>query len=239
MLAPTDKFERQYYSFNRKFKKLLPKKSFIVGLRLLHMKYLIKGKIVDSEGKPINNIFIQAMDSDQKLFEDYNDDMLESSMTNPDGSFQISFDDSAFADSWIERKPEIYLMLRNASGQIVHRTDTIKFESDDNKSGTINIPMDITLDSLEKKTEQKSTDLYWNNDRILAAFSSLGDTITLNNSDFQRNFRLLLSSINAWLIYTNEVIWKKFTTMDHKFHVLHCNRPTIVINYRGRNENDQ
>jgi len=30
------------------------KKSFIVGLRLLHMKYLIKGKIVDSEGKPIN-----------------------------------------------------------------------------------------------------------------------------------------------------------------------------------------
>ena len=208
-VAPTDKFERQYYSFNPKFKKLLPKKSFIVGLRLLHMKYLIKGKIVDFEGKPINKIFIQAMDSDQKLFEDYNDDMLESSMTNPDGSFQISFDDSAFADSWIERRPEIYLMLRNASGQIVHRTDTIKFESDDNKSGTINIPMDITLDSLEKKTEQKSTDLYWNNDRILAAFSSVGDTITLNNSDFQRNFRLLLSSINAWLIYTNEVIWEK------------------------------
>ena len=52
-------------------------------------------------------------------------------------------------------------------------------------------------------------DLYWNNDRILAAFSSVGDTITFNNSDLQRNFRLLLSSMNAWLIYTNKVAWDK------------------------------
>ena len=77
------------------------------------MKYLIKGKIVDPSGKPIDNLHIQAMDNDQKLFEDYNDDMLESSMTNPDGSFQISFDDSAFADSWFERKPEIYFCSFN------------------------------------------------------------------------------------------------------------------------------
>jgi hypothetical protein len=171
------------------------------------MKYSIRGKIVDSKGKSVSNIFVQAMDSDQKMFEDYNDDLLESSMANADGYFQISFDDSAFADSWIERNPEIYLILRNASGQVVHRTDAIKFESDDNNSGTINIPIDITLDSLEKKTELKITDLYWNNDRILAAFSSVGDTITLNNSDFQRNFGLLLNSINAWLFYTNKVVW--------------------------------
>ena len=173
------------------------------------MKYLIKGKIVGSDGKPINDLLIQAMDSDQKLFEDYNDDLLDSSMTNTEGSFQISFADSAFADSWIERKPEIYLILRNANGEIVHRTDTIKFEDDDNNSGTINIPIDIAISSVEKKTEQKSTDLYWNNDRIFAAFTSVGDTITFNNSDLQRNFNLLSSSINAWIVYTNKVAWDK------------------------------
>lgn len=173
------------------------------------MKYQIRGKIADSNGNPMSNLLIQAMDSDQKLFEDYNDDLLESSMTNLDGSFQISFDDSAFADSWIESKPEIYLILRNSGGQIVHRTETIRIEIGDNNTGTINIPRDITLDSLEKKTELTSMDLYWNNDRILAAFSSVGDTITFNNSDLQRNFRLLLSSINAWLIYTNKVAWDK------------------------------
>lgn len=173
------------------------------------MEYLIKGKIVYSNGKPINNLLVQAMDNDQKLFEDYNDDLLESSMTNSEGSFQISFNGSAFADSWIERKPEIYLILRNPSGQIVHRTDTIEFKSDNNNAEVISIPINIALDSLDKNTELKSIDLYWNNDRILAAFSSVGDTITFNNSDLQRNFRLLLSSINAWLVYTNKAAWDK------------------------------
>jgi hypothetical protein len=173
------------------------------------IKYLIKGKIIDAKDKPINNLNLQAMDSDQEWFEDHNDDLLGSSRTASDGSFEIAFDDSSFNDSWLEKKPEIYLIVRNENGQIVHRTETVKIKSDEKEDGTINIPINITLDSIEKKTDLTSTDPYWNNDRILAAFSSVGDTITLNNSDFERNFRLLISSINAWLIYTNDVNWKK------------------------------
>jgi len=45
-------------------KKLILEKSFIVDLRQQNMKYLIKGKIVDSNGKPIDNLLIQAMDND-------------------------------------------------------------------------------------------------------------------------------------------------------------------------------
>ena len=148
------------------------------------------------------------MDSDQGWFEDHNDDLLGSSRTASDGSFEIAFDDSTFTDSWVEKNPEIYLIVRNESGQIVHRTETVKIKSDEKDDGTTNIPINITLVSIEKKADLTRTDLYWNNDRILAAFSSVGDTITLNNSDFERNFRLLISSINAWLIYTNDVIWK-------------------------------
>ena len=185
-------------------------KSFIVDLWLLYMiKYLIKGKIIDAKGKPINNLNLQAMDSDQDLLEDHNDDLLGSSNTVSDGSFEIAFDDSSFNDSWLEKNPEIYLIVRNENGQIVHRTETVKIKSDEKEDGTVNIPINITLDSIEKKTDLTSTDPYWNNDRILAAFSSVGDTITLNNSDFERNFRLVISSINAWLIYTNDVIWKR------------------------------
>jgi len=173
------------------------------------IKYLLKGKIIDTNGKPISSLNIQAMDSDQEWFEDHNDDLLGSSSTASDGSFEITFDDSTFNDSWVEKKPEIYLIVRNENGQIVHRTERVKIESYDKTNGTISIPINITLDSIEKMSDQTSTDLYWNNERILSAFSSVGDTITLNNSDFQRNFGLLISSINAWLIYTNEVIWKK------------------------------
>jgi hypothetical protein len=173
------------------------------------IKYLIKGKITDASGKAINNLNLQAMDSDQEWFEDHNDDLLGSSKSDTDGSFEIRFDDSTFTDSWVEQKPEIYLMVRNENGQIVHRTDRVKIESYDKTNGTISIPINITLDSIEKMSDQTSTDLYWNNERILSAFSSVGDTITFNNSDFQRNFGLLISSINAWLIYTNEISWKK------------------------------
>jgi hypothetical protein len=185
-------------------------KSFIVDLWFLYMiKYLIKGKITNVKGNPINNLSLQAMDSDQEWFEDHNDDLLGSSSSDSVGSFEITFDDSTFNDSWLEKKPEIYLMVRNEIGQIIHRSATVKIKSDDKANGTINIPINITLDSIEKKTDLTSTDLYWNNDRILAAFVSVGDTITLRNSDFERNFRLLISSINAWLIYTNDGIWNK------------------------------
>ena len=173
------------------------------------IKYLIKGKITDASNNAINKLTIQAMDSDQEWFEDHNDDLLGSSKIGTDGSFEITFDDSTFTDSWSEGKPEIYLIVRNENGQIVHRTERVKIESHDNTNGTTSIPINITLDSIEKMPDKTSTNLYWNNDRILSAFSSVGDTITFNNSDFQRNFALLISSINGWLIYTNEVIWKK------------------------------
>jgi hypothetical protein len=172
-------------------------------------KFLIKGKITDASGKAIINLNLQAMDSDQEWFEDHNDDLLGSSRTGSDGSFEITFDDSVFTDSWVEKKPEIYLIVRNENGQIIHKTERVKMEYNDKTKGTINVPINITLDSVEKTTDQTGTDLYWSNERILSAFSSVGDTITFNNSDFQRNFRLLISSINAWLIYTNDVVWKK------------------------------
>jgi hypothetical protein len=173
------------------------------------IKYLIKGKIIDVNGKPLGNLYSQAIDSDQGFIEDHNDDLLGSSRTAADGSFEIAFDDSTFSDSWLEKRPEIYLIVRNEDGQILQRTETVNIKSDKKTNGTINIPVNITLDSKEKKTELPASDLYWNNQRIISAFSSVGDTITLNNSEFERNFRLLLSSINAWIIYTNEAIWKK------------------------------
>jgi len=172
-------------------------------------KYLIKGKIIDTNGKPMVDLHLQAMDSDQQFFEDHNDDLLGSSKSISDGSFEIPIDDASFRDSWLEKNPEIYLIIRNEYGQIIHRTETINANFNESASGTITIPADITIDLKQQTTNLPSTDLYWSNQRILSAFSSIGDTITLNNSEFQRNFSLLISSINGWLIYTNDVIWKK------------------------------
>ena len=176
--------------------------------------YSIKGTIVDSGTYPVTNLKIQAMDSDKQFFEDHNDDLLGSSWVNSaDSSFEITFDNSLFNDSLLERSPEIYLVIRNENGQIIHKTDILKIESiDKNKEEQIEIPVTLNLDSLDNKIELLTTsnDIYANNSqRILSAFSSLGDVITLNNSNAARNFQLLSSSINAWLIYANELSWKR------------------------------
>ena len=149
------------------------------------------------------------MDSDQQLFEDHNDDLLGASKSGSDGSFEIPIDDSTFSDSWYEKISAIYLVIRDEFGQVVNRTETINVESNESTNGTITIPANITIDLKQQQINLQSTDVYWNNQRILSAFSSIGDTITLNNSEFQRNFRLLISSINAWLIYTNDIVWNK------------------------------
>jgi hypothetical protein len=173
--------------------------------------YSIKGTIINLRTH-LNNLKIQAMDSDKQFFEDHNDDLLGSSWTKQDGSFEITFDDLTFSDNWLEKSPEIYILIRNENGQIIHKTDILKIESIDKSKEQIEIPITINLDSIDNKIGLLNTfgDIYANNSqRILSAFSSLGDVITLNNSNAARNFQLLSSSINAWLIYANELSWKR------------------------------
>ena len=175
--------------------------------------YSIKGTVINLRTH-LNDLKIQAMDSDKQFFEDHNDDLLGSTWTKQDGSFGITFDDLAFSDNWLEKSPEIYILIRNENGQIIHKTDILKIENIDKNKDQIEIPITINLDSLDNKIglllNTSSNDIYANNSqRILSAFSSLGDVITLNNSNAARNFQLLSSSINAWLIYTNELSWKR------------------------------
>ena len=173
--------------------------------------YSIKGTIINLRTH-LNNLKIQAMDSDKQFFEDHNDDLLGSTWTKQDGSFEITFDDLIFSDNWLEKYPEIYILIRNQNGQIIHKTDILKIESIDKSKEQIEIPITINLDSIDNKIGLLNTfgDIYANNSqRILSAFSSLGDVITLNNSNAARNFQLLSSSINAWLIYANELSWNR------------------------------
>lgn len=109
--------------------------------------YILKGTLKDYEGKPITRVKIQAMDSDQMWFEDRNDDILDSKWTNEDGTFEISFDNQQFQEAgWLERKPDIYLIVRNSIGQIIHTTE-IRRGVD--ASDIQNLTLNITLNSLE------------------------------------------------------------------------------------------
>jgi hypothetical protein len=178
--------------------------------------YTIKGSVKYPDGEPVNGIKIQAMDSDQEVFQDHNDDVIAIvSVNNSDGTFEITFDSKPFRDGWLEGHPDLYLMVRNAiDGQVVYKTEIRKGV----KQNSSDLVFDITINSIEeeyveRQVNNNNSTLYdpfqGNNDRVIAAFTRLGDVLQLVPGDIQRNFALLVSSINAWTLYTREDMWRR------------------------------
>ena len=112
--------------------------------------YVIRGSVKDRNGDSIGNVKVQAMDSDQEWFEDRNDDMLGSVWVNPDGTFEISFDKDQFQEEWLEGNPDIYLIIRNPSGEQIYTTEIRRGVE---ASDTRGLTFDIVLGSLEKSAE--------------------------------------------------------------------------------------
>lgn len=180
--------------------------------------YTIKGSVKYPNGEPVKGIMIQAMDSDQEVFQDHNDDIIAiSSVNDLDGTFEITFDSKPFKDGWLEGHPDLYLMVRNAlDGRVVYKTEIRKGVEQNSPDLIFN----ITINSIEEeyvdnlvKNNNNSSILYdpfqGNNDRVIAAFTRLGDVVQLVPGDIHRNFELLVSSINAWTFYTREDMWRK------------------------------
>lgn len=176
--------------------------------------YVVRGRIFNSIGKPVGDgtivIYVQAIDSDQRLYEDHDDDVIATVKTKGDGSFEIPFDNKAFQDGisgggWLEGNPDIYLIVRNQTGQVIHKTEIRRgVRSND----AANLTFDIVLDSLEKPVSPDPDPYDQNNNRVLAAFAAIGDNLELRTEDTLRNFALFSSSINGWTRYTHELTWK-------------------------------
>ncbi len=170
-------------------------------------EFTVRGSVKDSRGSPVSGVKVFAMDSDEVFFEDHNDDMLGSAWIGSDGKFEISFSSALFSETVLERNPDIYLVVRNSSGEIIHRTETkrgAKLERGQNDTS-----FDIVLDSLEKKPEPPTDPYARNIDRTMSAFAGLGDIATINNSDFLRIHSLLTRSIEAWVTYTRDNTWEE------------------------------
>ena len=150
---------------------------------------------------------VEALDSDQRWFEDRNDDLINSKWVNDDGTFEIIFDTQQFQDAHrIEGKPDLYLIVRDILGQVVYKTEVRKgVDSSDIQALSFN----ITLDPLENRSVQPPPpDPYTsNNERVIEAFGRLGDVSEFQLEDMLRIFRLLNSSINAWSLYTTDYMW--------------------------------
>jgi hypothetical protein len=179
--------------------------------------YTIKGSVKYPDGKPVRGIKLQVMDSDQEAFQDHNDDVIAIVPINDsDGTFEVVFDSKAFKEGWLEGRPDVYIIVRNAlDGQVIHKTEIRKGVEQDSSD----LIFDITIKSIEEGYNSENQNIGYNNntlydpfqgnnERVIAAFMRLGDVVQFVPSDIQRNFMLLVSSINGWTFYTQEDMWR-------------------------------
>lgn len=168
-------------------------------------EFTVRGIVTDAAGKPVDNVKVFALDSDQGLFEDHNDDLLGSGWTGPDGTFEISFSSAEFGEGLLEGDVDLYFVVRNSKGEAIARFEPEKDFKPGKKSGLI----EIEIGSFEKDSGPPDDPYLRNMDRTLAAFASIGDVAAVSNNDFARVFALLNRSLNAWVVYTRENSWNE------------------------------
>ena len=149
------------------------------------------GKVVDSFDNPLLDVVVQVFDSDQSWYEDKNDDLVGMDRTKHDGTFRISFSDSQFKDNILERNLDLYLIIRDVSGKILHRTEVRKEVSPTDK---VLLNFDIKLTPPEKM----DPDIYENNiTKTIASFSTLSEKIDFP-SDIRGTFLQLFKLDTYW-----------------------------------------
>lgn len=168
--------------------------------------YVVLGTVKDNEGNPIKKVKIQAMNSDHRLLEYHNDEILGNVWSNSDGTFKIQFTKQDFHASLFEKNPDLYLIIRNLQGQIIQKTEIRKGVK---PSDTTNLTFNIILDS-KKEPVKYSTDPYSDSLGIMmSSFGKLRDSVTVHRDDWLRILEDLMGTVNDWILYTNEHMWKE------------------------------
>ena len=159
--------------------------------------YTVKGQIQN-----INNskFYVEILDNDQHWFDDRIDDLLGSSWTDDSGKFEIAFTDDLYGDNWLEGKPELFVVVRDEFGTICYTTNTKSPSSPDDVE---NLTFDITI---QKENSFVDSPYDAANIKRMAAFTRVGDSLDLTGN-IRNSFGLLTQTLNAWLLYTNEVKW--------------------------------
>jgi len=145
---------------------------------------------------------VQAMDSDQELFQDHYDDLIAIVPINDsDGTFEITFDTKSFKDGWLEGNPDLYLIFREGSqGNIICKTEVRKGV----KIGSPELIFDVVLDVGEG---DKNTDEGIGADEPLLDNTGLSSSASTANSPCQCYSPLALTvAADPYLENNNKVL---------------------------------
>lgn len=160
-------------------------------------------KIQGSVDSAQEKFYVELLDDDQHFLEDKVNDLLGSSWTDNDGSFDISFDDSLLKADRIEFRPELFIVVRDENGKILHTSEK---KRPTNQSDFEN----LSFFNLSTKSNLQTTDSLYSStfQRQLSAIQRISDGVNVGLEDLENLSSLLLQSANAMLLYNNELVWK-------------------------------
>lgn len=144
----------------------------------------------DSKGNRLSNLFVEAFHSDFAASERY----LGNAWTDPNGAFEISFDESAFEDNFLERilrrRPDEHIVIRD-SYRILYKSD-IRRDAQDIE----------TFDAIIEDTTPLYDSYSESLQREIASFNTIGDTVDISRIDPQRATTQMIRAVSSWLYYT-------------------------------------
>ena len=147
--------------------------------------------------------YVELLDDDQHFLEDKVNDLLGSSWTDDDGNFDISFDDSLLKADRIEFRPELFIVVRDKNGKILHTSEKKRPTSQSDLEN-------LSFPNLSTISDMPAADSLYSStfQRHLSAIQRIGDGVDVGLEDLDNVIPLLLQSANAMLLYNNEIIWK-------------------------------
>ena len=89
--------------------------------------FKIHGEVVTKEtGKGIPGLVVEALDKDLFI-----DDRLGLAVTDDKGKFEILYGREEFQECFFDRKPDIYLRIKDKAGKVIHTTkEKVRYEAD-------------------------------------------------------------------------------------------------------------
>lgn len=138
---------------------------------MLNVKiYSLKGKVIDANKDPLRGARILVFDEDFLQAGDFLGDVI----TDSDGMFKITFEQSKFKKPWelLEGKPDVVIIIKDATGREVLKTKVMKTDKE--------IEYHVKLNG--NKPDPNSKDIYSDNfRRMLATLNVVGANIGLEN----------------------------------------------------------
>lgn len=111
----------------------------MTGKNEFEVRGIVRGKV---SGKGIAGLLVEALDKDL-----IHDDRLGSVHTDADGQFSMRYSAAAFEDFLFDQKPDLYLRVLNAQGQVLASTEqAVRYEAGSTEHFEIEIPEVIVDD---------------------------------------------------------------------------------------------